>query len=82
MLYVCNMDKLLRLQGCSHPLHRSERERKRKKEGERERDREKRREKERESVRKRMKKRGKEKREYLFLKGMTGALAPFSYLVY
>ncbi len=24
----------------------------------------------------------KRKREYLFLKGMTGALAPFSYLVF
>ncbi len=26
-------------------------------------------------------KEGERKREYLFLKGMTGALAPFSYLV-
>ncbi len=50
------------------------RERKREKEGGREIGR-KRREKE-------SKKRVREKREYLFLKGMTGALAPFNYLVY
>jgi hypothetical protein len=38
----------------------------------------KKREGEREGVRKRERER---KKEYLFLKGMTGALAPFSYLV-
>jgi hypothetical protein len=43
--------------------------RERKKEREREREREKEREREREK-----------EREYLFLKGLTGALAPFSYL--
>jgi len=41
--------------------------------GQREREREGERKRERESQR---------EREYLFLKGMTGALAPFSYLVY
>jgi hypothetical protein len=43
------------------------------------------RERKRVRVRKRVRKieREREKeREYLFLKGMTGALAPFSYLVY
>ncbi len=75
MLYACNMDVLPRLQGCSHPLHQSERERKRKREGERERESEKRREKE-------SKKEGEREERLFFLKGMTGALAPFSYLVY
>ncbi len=45
---------------------------KRKRERKREREKERKRERERERER---------KREYLFLKGMTGALAPFSYLV-
>jgi hypothetical protein len=46
-----------------------ERERERERDGERERERDGERERER-------------KREYLFSKGMTGAMAPFSYLVY
>ncbi len=61
--------------GCAHPLHWSEREKEIKRErGERERGRE------------RERKRGRERERcriwlFLFLKGMTGALAPFSYLV-
>ncbi len=47
---------------------------------ERERERERERKKERERGGEREKESGRE-REYLFLKGMTGALAPFSYLV-
>ncbi len=58
------------LQGCAHPLHWSEREREREREREKE-------------------ERGEGGRDvkyvhnchFLFLKGMTGALAPFSYLV-
>jgi len=49
-----------------HPLHRSERERER----------------ERERGRERGGGERERQREYLFLKGMMGALAPFSYLVY
>jgi hypothetical protein len=65
MLYAC--------QGV-HTLFTSQRERESKRERKRKREREKeiQREKERERER---------KREYLFLKGMTGALAPFSYQV-
>ncbi len=63
----------------AHPLHRSERarERARKRESakERERERERERGRERERERNRVRKRERE----LFLKGMTGALAPFSY---
>jgi hypothetical protein len=53
------------LQGCAHPLYRSEREgvkRERKRGRERERKKE-------------------NEKERVFFKGMTGALAPFSYLV-
>jgi hypothetical protein len=63
------------LQGCAHPLHQSERERKR--EGEIERGREREKERERNRVRK-----WEREREYLFLKAIMGALAPISYLVY
>ncbi len=83
------------LQGCAHPLHRSEREKEKEREreiereGGRERKRERERERERgregERVRKRERERDVEyanKCYFLFLKGMTGALAPFSYLVY
>ncbi len=55
------------LQGCAHPLHQSERERVGERERVRKRERERKSEKEGEKVR-------------VFLKGMTGALAPFSYL--
>ncbi len=55
--------EFLCLQGCTQPLHQSEREREIKRERERERER----------CRIWL---------FLFLKGMTGALAPFSYLVY
>ncbi len=60
--------RALCLQGCAHPLHWSERERGREIE----------REKEKERVRKRERER---KRECLFLKGMKGALVPFSYVI-
>ncbi len=52
--------------------------------GQREKERERRRERERERKREggRERERKREEREYLFLKGMPGALAPFSYLVY
>ncbi len=50
---------------CAHPLHRSERERKKKKNRERERER----------------CRICPELLFLFLKGMTAALAPFIYLV-
>ena len=91
------MRHALCLQGCAHPLHRSERERKRKREGEREREiereggRERKREREKEGGRERKReseKEGERDVEYvnqcyfLFLKGMTGALAPLSFLVY
>jgi hypothetical protein len=64
------------LQGCARPLHRSERERGREegRERKRERERERKRESERERVRCRI-------WLFLFLKGMTSALAPFGYLV-
>ena len=52
------------MQGCSHPLHRSEREREKEREGERERF------------------RICPEFLFLFLKGLTGALAPFSYPVF
>jgi hypothetical protein len=52
--------------GCAHPLHWSERESE--KEGGRESEKEGGRERERESI--------------CYLKGMTGALAPFSHLVF
>ncbi len=72
--------RALCLQGCTHPLHRSEREREkerdREREGERERKREREREKDRERERCRIC-----LELFLFLKRMTGALAPFSYLV-
>ncbi len=60
------------MKGCVYPLHRSERERERGTERERKREGEGEREKE-----------GGGEREIcrIFLKGMTGALAPFSYLV-
>ncbi len=68
--------RALCFQGCAHPLHQSETEK------ERERDRERKRERERKSERERKRERErKSEREYLFLKGMMGALAPFSYLV-
>jgi hypothetical protein len=57
--------------GCTHPLYRSERERERVSKWEEEKVRQRGRKRERE---------GEREREYLFLKGMTGALAPFSYL--
>ncbi len=61
------------LQGCAHPLCRSEkvREREGEKEGGRERERE------REGERCRI----CPELLFLFLKGMVGALAPFSYLI-
>jgi hypothetical protein len=58
--------RALCLQGYTHPLHWSEREREREREIKKERGRE-----------REIKREG----EYLFLKGMMGALAPFSYLV-
>ncbi len=57
---------LARVRTPSWPVREREREIKREKEGERERGRKRERER---------------KREYLFLKGMTGALVPFRYLV-
>ncbi len=51
VLYACNMDKLPHLQGCAHPLCRSERER------ERDRERDKEREKQRDIKREREKQR-------------------------
>jgi hypothetical protein len=62
---------LLRSLWCTRPLN-GQREKEREREGKRKREREKRKRGEREIER---------EREYLFLKGMTGALAPFSYLV-
>ncbi len=62
----------------SSPIRERERERDIKREGERERERERERKREREGER------GGERERaliFLFLKGMTGALAPFSYLV-
>ncbi len=53
--------RALCFQGCTHPFQRTDREREREKERKRER--------EIESLRKR-------EREYLFLKGIMGALAP------
>ncbi len=75
---VCG-GRALCLQGCAHCLHRTERKR----------ERERKREGERESGRDREKEGGRERESCricpellsLFLKGMTGALAPFSYLV-
>jgi hypothetical protein len=74
------------LQGCAHPLHLTDRKSERGREGEKERERES--EKERQRVRTRDRERERQrvrkrdrKREYLFLKRMTGALAPFSCLV-
>jgi hypothetical protein len=61
-----------RLQGCAHTLFTSQREREREREGGRERERGRERENERESEKEK-----EREREYLFLKGMTGALAPF-----
>ncbi len=75
------------MQGCAHTLYWSEREREReiKKERGRERKREGERKREKESERK---KEGERERcricpelLFLFLKGMMGALAPFSYIV-
>jgi hypothetical protein len=75
----------LSLQGCTHPLHQSERERKRVRERERkrvrerEKERERGRKREREKERKREREREREMKNMsriLFLKGMTGALAP------
>jgi hypothetical protein len=48
---------------------------------EKEKERERERERKRKRKRERERERGRERREYLLLKGMTGALAPFSYLV-
>jgi hypothetical protein len=65
-------------------VRKREREREGEREGGRERERERGREGEREGERERGREKegeGERKREYLFLKGMTGALAPFSYLV-
>jgi hypothetical protein len=67
-----------------------ERERDREREREREREKERKRERERDRVRKRERGRERERERcrkcpellFLFLKGMTGALSPFSYLVY
>ncbi len=69
---VCG--RALCLQECAHRLHWSERER--------ERERERKREKERERERKRERCRICPELLFLFLKGMTGAMAPFSYLVF
>jgi hypothetical protein len=82
------------LQKCAHPVHQEEREIKREREGEREREREREKEGERERGREieregDRERGGERKRErerciiwlFCFLKGMTGALAPFSYLV-
>ncbi len=62
-----------------------ERERERERKKERDKEREGEREREREKDRERGRERGRERERellFLFLKGMTGALAPFSYLVY
>ncbi len=61
---------LVRVSTPSSPVRERERETERGREGGREREKERVSEKE-----------GERKREYLFLKGMTGALATFSYLV-
>ncbi len=58
--------RALCLQVCSNPLHRSERERERERDWERGRETE---------------KEGEREGEYIFFKGMMGALAPFIYLV-
>ena len=82
--YAC---QLKFVHGVAHPLHRSEKERQRDRETAREIKREeeggRERKKERERVRKRRRERKRElSRIVVFiLKGMTGALAPFSYLV-
>jgi hypothetical protein len=77
------------LQGWAHPLHWSERERKRDKVRERKRDkvRERKRDKVRERKRDKVRERKRERRRicpelFFIFKGMMGALAPFSYLVY
>ncbi len=91
---VCG-GRALGLLGCAHPLYRSERKRERERERERGRQREKEggraRKKEGEREKERERERGREREREscricpellsLFLKGMTGALAPFSYLV-
>jgi hypothetical protein len=61
------------LQGLAHPLHQSEREREKERESVCDRDRERERERERCRICPEL--------LFLFLKGMTGALAPFSYPV-
>ncbi len=63
--------------GCAHPLHWSERERER----ERKRERERERGRERDVIEFILLLLTIAKLLYIFLKGMTGALAPFSYLV-
>jgi hypothetical protein len=77
------------LQECAHPLHLTDREGERvyiyiyierERDKEREREIKIKRERERKIKRERVRKRER-KTEYLFFKGMTGALAPFSYLV-
>jgi hypothetical protein len=70
MLYACK---------GAHTLFTGQREGEREREGERKREKE--REREREKEGEKEEERGRERKRVLFLKGMTGALAPFSYLV-